>query len=267
MRIPLHVPSFQICLCSTIAIAIAISSFNPCSATTVSIDWVEQLTSPPSSSPFYATTEDLPVIFPSFSDLYADTTWRSYMTFSTRASNEKETFKHVKYTPGTVFKHRLFGYRAVIMGVTPSCEASEQWIQQMRVDDLPGGRKQPFYWSMVDVRDRPVQTTYVAQSNIMPISTQVLHPDVSSVFRKYDSDVGRYVPLDRSVEDVASEVQPHPPPPRPCSRTHHIFPFPAPRLCLRTRCRLVGWVARRATSSSCRKLTQWTTLGSGTRPL
>ncbi len=30
-------------------------------------------------------------------------------------------------------------------------------MQQMRVDELPGGRKQPFYWTLVDVRDRPVQ--------------------------------------------------------------------------------------------------------------
>ncbi len=34
----------------------------------------------------------------------------------------------------------------------------------MRVDMLPGGREQPFYSVLVDVRDRPgAQTTYVAQ--------------------------------------------------------------------------------------------------------
>ncbi len=72
----------------------------------------------------------------------------------------------------------------------------------MRVDELPGGRKQPFYWTLVDVRDRPVQvvplccyqipdvnlvrqTTYVAQSNVVPLATQVLHPDAASIFRKY----------------------------------------------------------------------------------
>lgn len=35
----------------------------------------------------------------------------------------------------------------------------------MRVDALPGGREQPFYHVLVDVRDRPgPQTTYVAQA-------------------------------------------------------------------------------------------------------
>ncbi len=96
------------------------------------------------------------MIFPEFPHLFSDATWKSYLKYSVRAQTEAEAFEAVKYTPGTVFKHRLFGYRGVIMGVTPTCEASEQWIQQMRVDELPGGRMQPFYWTMVDIRDRPV---------------------------------------------------------------------------------------------------------------
>jgi hemimethylated DNA binding protein len=190
-----------------IAIVIVAAHLTPCPATTVSIDWVEQPTFPPSVGPITAAGEELPVIFPEFPALFSDATWRSYLKFTTRAVKEADAFKVVKYTPGTVFKHRLFGYRGVIMGATPSCEASEQWIQQMRVDELPGGRKQPFYWTMVDVRDRPVQTTYVAQCNVVPLSTQVLHPDVSSIFRSFDTSVGRYVPLDRSEEDVAKEVR------------------------------------------------------------
>jgi hypothetical protein len=30
---------------------------------------------------------------------------------------------------------------------------------------------------------------------------------VASVFRSYSSDIGRYVPLDRSVEEVTNEVE------------------------------------------------------------
>jgi hemimethylated DNA binding protein len=188
------------------AIVIAVAHLSPCYATTISIDWVEQPTFPPSVGPISAAGEELPVIFPEFPALFSDATWRSYLKFTKRAADEADAFKDVKYTPGTVFKHRLFGYRGVIMGSTPTCEASEQWMQQMRVDELPGGRKQPFYWTMVDVRDRPVQTTYVAQCNVVPLSAQVLHPDVASIFRSFDTAVGRYVPLDRSEEDVAKEV-------------------------------------------------------------
>ena len=137
-------------------IAAAMTLVASCAATIVSIDWVEQPILPATLSAPLATEGDLPVIFPEFPHLFSDATWKSYLKYSVRAHTEEEAFKAVKYTPGTVFKHRLFGYRGVIMGVTPVCEASEQWIQQMRVDDLPGGRLQPFYWTMVDIRDRPV---------------------------------------------------------------------------------------------------------------
>ncbi len=137
-------------------ITAALTLVAPCAATIVWIDWVEQPILPLSLSTPLATEGELPVIFPEFPRLFSDATWKSYLKYSVRAQREAEAFKAVKYTPGTVFKHRLFGYRGVIMGVTPTCEASEQWIQQMRVDDLPGGRLQPFYWTMVDIRDRPV---------------------------------------------------------------------------------------------------------------
>lgn len=49
-------------------------------------------------------------------------------------------------------------------GHDPRCQADPAWIEQMRVDMLPGGREQPFYSVLVDTRDRPgAQTTYVAQ--------------------------------------------------------------------------------------------------------
>jgi hemimethylated DNA binding protein len=202
-----HYPSAPLILSIAFALSIAVIHFDSCSATTVLIDWVEQSILSSSIDPFPATSEELPVIFPEFPALYSDTTWQSYLKLSKRALSEVEAFKSIKYTPGIVFKHRLFGYRGVIMHGTPNCEASEQWIQQMRVDELPGGRNQPFYWSMVDVRDRPVQTTYVAQSNIVPVHTQVLHPDISTIFRSYQVALGRYVPLDRSIEEVLREVR------------------------------------------------------------
>jgi len=68
---------------------------------------------------------------------------------------------------GQVVLHKLYGYRGVIVGWDSSCKAREQWILQMGVDQLPGGRHQPFYNVLVDVRDRPgAQTTYAAQENL-----------------------------------------------------------------------------------------------------
>lgn len=69
----------------------------------------------------------------------------------------------IRWRLGHVFRHRLFGYVAVIRGSVLSyalscaeadvpvcrwdvtCEASEQWIMGMGVDRLEHGRHQPFY--------------------------------------------------------------------------------------------------------------------------
>ena len=64
------------------------------------------------------------------------------------------------------------------------------------VDALPGGREQPFYRVLVDVRDRPFQLTYVAQCNVelltAPLSQEVINPEVGRSFEGFDGE--RYVP-------------------------------------------------------------------------
>lgn len=68
------------------------------------------------------------------------------------------------FSVGTVFVHRTYGYRAVIKSWDTKCSASESWIEQMGVRNLPGGDKQPFYSSIVD----DGSTRYVAHCNIVP---------------------------------------------------------------------------------------------------
>lgn len=78
------------------------------------------------------------------------------------------------------------GYRGVIYGHDLECSAPEGWQQQMKIDSLPEGRKQPFYHVLVDVRDRPGgMSTYVAQENmsIQPTPRPVLHPWTNMVRR------------------------------------------------------------------------------------
>lgn len=73
------------------------------------------------------------------------------------------TTQPVKYTMGTLFHHRAYDYRAVIVSWDPECSASESWIRQMRVDNLPeGGRHQPFYSTQVE----DGTSRYVAQCNV-----------------------------------------------------------------------------------------------------
>ena len=54
----------------------------------------------------------------------------------------------VLYKVGQVFKHKRYGYRAVIIGWDSKCAAKESWIWQMGVNQLQGGRMQSFYNAM-----------------------------------------------------------------------------------------------------------------------
>ncbi|GAA6004309.1 uncharacterized protein JCM10292_001417 [Rhodotorula paludigena] len=76
---------------------------------------------------------------------------------------QKLVSARIRWRIGHVFEHRLFEYRAVIRGWDYRCEASEEWIQQMRVDSLPFGRAQPFYHVLV-LNDG--SSRYVAHENV-----------------------------------------------------------------------------------------------------
>ena len=51
----------------------------------------------------------------------------------------------VKFRVGQVFLHKRYGYYAVIIGWDHKCRAADEWIAQMDIDRLPGGRNQSFY--------------------------------------------------------------------------------------------------------------------------
>lgn len=123
-----------------------------------------------------------------------------------------EASSPVRYSIGQVFRHRKYGYKAVIVGYDTECKASDSWIQHTGVSNLPGGLSQPFYHCLVDIRDRPeAQVSYVAQDNIVMASSDfeeltaaektekalerlVLHPLVLRYFEEYRAAEGRYVP-------------------------------------------------------------------------
>lgn len=56
-----------------------------------------------------------------------------------------ENTKRVSFRIGQHFQHKRYGYEGVIIGWDLRCGAEDRWIMQMRVDDLPRGREQPFY--------------------------------------------------------------------------------------------------------------------------
>ncbi|CAO1625087.1 unnamed protein product [Parajaminaea phylloscopi] len=74
----------------------------------------------------------------------------------------------VTYRVGTLFTHRRYGYRGVILAWDATCEASDAWQHQMRIDTLPhGGSQQPFYNVLAD----DTTSRYVAECNIVPLRT------------------------------------------------------------------------------------------------
>lgn len=119
----------------------------------------------------------------------------------------------VLFSVGSVIRHARYGYKAVVIGWSESCEASAEWVARNQVDALPHGTRQPFYKVLVDVRDRPeAQVSYVAQDNIAllssppgasvdgaapapaPAARLVLNPLVSQYFSEYKPVEGFYLP-------------------------------------------------------------------------
>jgi len=96
----------------------------------------------------------------------------------------------VLYATGQVMYHRRYHYRCVISGWDPVCRASPAWIQQMGVDRLPAGPKQPFYNVLV----ADGSTRYAAQGSLRPadVPAPIPHPDVGWYFTAFRGT--RYIP-------------------------------------------------------------------------
>jgi len=99
---------------------------------------------------------------------------------------------HVKYKIGQQFEHQRYGYKGFIIGWDMQCTAEDRWIHQMRVDDLPKGRQQPFY--NVVAEDKSVR--YVAQENIVALPempTRELTELAGRYFKRWDNEEKTFV--------------------------------------------------------------------------
>jgi F-box protein 21 len=61
---------------------------------------------------------------------------------------EEDHTEKVAFRVGQLFRHTRYHYEGVITGWDTVCDAGEEWINNMGVDRLPGGRVQPFYHVM-----------------------------------------------------------------------------------------------------------------------
>jgi len=69
---------------------------------------------------------------------YGDTKQKSQIVRDERSTS-------VKFKVGQLFQHKRYHYEGVITGWDVSCDAGEEWIQNMNIDRLPSGRDQAFY--------------------------------------------------------------------------------------------------------------------------
>ncbi|XP_050905845.1 clp protease adapter protein ClpF, chloroplastic isoform X1 [Lathyrus oleraceus] len=100
---------------------------------------------------------------------------------------------------GQKVKHKIFGYRAIIVGMDPVCSESNSWMENAQVKKLSRGSTQPFYQVLVDVRAEPdLLVAYVAEENLLipdkPDKGRFDHPYMSFLFYGMDS-AGDFIPI------------------------------------------------------------------------
>jgi F-box protein 21 len=99
---------------------------------------------------------------------------------------------NVKFSVGMVMKHKRYHYRCVIYGWDEKCVQSEDWIAQMRVDQHPPGRHQPYY----NVLAHDGSNRYAAQVNLMECPSDEMGPiphwEVGKYFTRFT--VKKYIP-------------------------------------------------------------------------
>ncbi|KAI1840305.1 hypothetical protein JX266_013482 [Neoarthrinium moseri] len=97
----------------------------------------------------------------------------------------------VMYKIGHYFRHKRYSYEGFIVGWDAHCNAGPRWIAQMRVDDLPRGREQPFYNIVADDKS----TRYVAEENIELIQVKpsgVLMDLAGRYFKRWEDSTQKF---------------------------------------------------------------------------
>ncbi|XP_075243521.1 uncharacterized protein LOC142337849 isoform X2 [Convolutriloba macropyga] len=94
----------------------------------------------------------------------------------------------VHFRVGQVIKHKLYNYRAVIIGWDERPKAPKDWFTgAVPEKQMATYLDQPFYSVLIDTRDRAPQTTYVPSANIQLLpNNRIIHPSVDDYFEYFD---------------------------------------------------------------------------------
>ncbi|MFP4673694.1 MAG: heat shock protein HspQ [Opitutales bacterium] len=88
----------------------------------------------------------------------------------------------VRFSAGTIVRHKRYGYRGVIVSVDPCCKACDKWYYANKTQP---DRDQP--WYHVLVHDSGGLSTYVAQTNLEEEKSgePVNHPRIACYFSEF----------------------------------------------------------------------------------
>ena len=88
-----------------------------------------------------------------------------------------------KFQVGQIIHHRMFGYIGVVFDVDPTCQATDEWYQQVARSCPP--KDKPCYHVLVH---KAAHTTYVAEQNLEPAPAPqtIVHPFVVKLFSDFD---------------------------------------------------------------------------------
>uniref|UniRef100_A0A914D039 Hemimethylated DNA-binding domain-containing protein n=1 Tax=Acrobeloides nanus TaxID=290746 RepID=A0A914D039_9BILA len=104
-----------------------------------------------------------------------------------------------EYKIGQVLRHKIHGYRAVIVGWDEKAKAPEWWLEKAHKGNEEW-RNSPNYMILIDTRDRLVaQIGYVVEENIILSKGKVIHPLVNRYFESFDGTCYKPRPWLRNV--------------------------------------------------------------------
>ncbi|CAF4975092.1 unnamed protein product, partial [Rotaria sp. Silwood1] len=109
-----------------------------------------------------------------------------YGYFATSPAIRSSRSEYVKYRVGQVIRHKIYGYRAVIIGWDEIASAPDQWLDEHH-HEHPEFRTQPNYSVLLDTRDRRAHKTYIPQEHIEVIkNTKIVNAQLSDYFSFFD---------------------------------------------------------------------------------
>ncbi|ELU02231.1 hypothetical protein CAPTEDRAFT_213768 [Capitella teleta] len=101
-------------------------------------------------------------------------------------TKSRSLYPAVCYSVGLVMVHRRYDYSCVIYGWDETCKASESWIIQMGVNNLPQKQFQPFYNVLVS----DGSSRYAAQENLrLSLNpTEITNDEIGRYFQDFTGE-------------------------------------------------------------------------------